>query len=35
MVRGFATTGKNIRVKVQITPGLIHGYDQAIANLSQ
>jgi N-methylhydantoinase A/oxoprolinase/acetone carboxylase beta subunit len=35
MVRGFTTTGKNIRVKVQITPGLIHGYDQVIANLSQ
>lgn len=28
MVRGFYTTGKNIRVKVQIKPGLIHGYDQ-------
>ena len=34
MVRGFTTTGKNIRVKVQITPGLIHGYDDAIRNLS-
>ncbi|MGD9310633.1 MAG: hydantoinase/oxoprolinase family protein [Desulfosarcina sp.] len=27
MVRGFNTTGKNIRVKAQIKPGLIHGYD--------
>ena len=27
MVRGFSTTGKNIRVKVQVKPGLIHGYD--------
>ena len=33
MVREFNTTGKNIRIKVQITPGLIHGYDQVIANL--
>jgi len=24
MVRGFNTTGKNIRIKVQIKPGLIH-----------
>jgi len=35
MVRGFNTTGKNIRVKVQVKPGLIHGYDQIIAKLSQ
>jgi len=35
MVRGFTTTGKNIRIKVQVTPGLIHGYDQVIAKLSQ
>ena len=27
MVRGFSTVGKNIRVKVQVKPGLIHGYD--------
>ncbi len=27
MVRGFYTTGKNIRVKVQIKPGLIEGYN--------
>jgi hypothetical protein len=35
MVRGFNTTGINIRVKVQVKPGLIHGYDEVIANLSQ
>ncbi len=28
MVRGFYTTGKNIRIKVQVKPGLIHGYEQ-------
>jgi N-methylhydantoinase A len=28
MVRGFYTTGKNIRIKVQVKPGLIHGFDQ-------
>ena len=28
MVRGFYTTGKNIRIKVQVKPGLIHGYGQ-------
>jgi N-methylhydantoinase A len=27
MVRGFLTTGKNIRVKVQVKPGLIHASD--------
>lgn len=35
MVRGFKSTGKNIRVKVQVKPGLIQGYDQVIAKLSQ
>jgi N-methylhydantoinase A/oxoprolinase/acetone carboxylase beta subunit len=35
MVRGFNTTGKNIRVKVQVKPGLINGYDQMIDGLSQ
>ncbi|MGD8520523.1 MAG: hydantoinase/oxoprolinase family protein [Desulfobacterales bacterium] len=34
MVRGFRTTGKNIRVKVQVKPGLIHGYEDAIRKLS-
>jgi uncharacterized protein YajQ (UPF0234 family) len=33
MVRGFYTTGKNIRVKVQVKPGLIHGYDKLIQTL--
>ncbi|MDM8518301.1 hydantoinase/oxoprolinase family protein, partial [Desulfobacterales bacterium HSG16] len=27
MVRGFYTTGRNIRVKVQVKPGLIHEYE--------
>jgi len=27
MVRGFYTAGKNLRIKVQIKPGLTHGYD--------
>ncbi|MBC2711448.1 MAG: hydantoinase/oxoprolinase family protein [Desulfosarcina sp.] len=27
MVRGFCTTGRNIRVMAQVKPGLIHGYD--------
>jgi N-methylhydantoinase A len=35
MVRGFTTTGKNIRIKVQATPGLIHGYDNVIRKLSK
>ncbi len=34
MVRGFYTTGKNIRVKVQVKPGLIHGYDSMIHGLA-
>jgi N-methylhydantoinase A len=33
MVRGFNTTGKNIRIKAQVKPGLIHGYDRAIRKL--
>ena len=33
MVRGFYTTGKNIRIKVQVKPGLIHGYDKLIEKL--
>jgi len=35
MVRGFNTTGKNIRVKVQVKPGLIHGYDEVIRTLGE
>jgi hypothetical protein len=27
MVKGFCTTGRNIRVRVQVKPGLIHGFD--------
>lgn len=27
MVRGFSTSGRNIRVRAQIKPGLLHGYD--------
>lgn len=34
MVRGFNTAGKNIRVRVQVKPGLIHGYDNLLNNLS-
>ncbi|MCP4372297.1 MAG: hydantoinase/oxoprolinase family protein [Deltaproteobacteria bacterium] len=34
MVRGFSTTGKNIRVKVQVKPGLIYGYDDIIEKLT-
>jgi N-methylhydantoinase A/oxoprolinase/acetone carboxylase beta subunit len=35
MVRGFNTTGKNIRIKVQVKPGLIHGYDDMISKLAE
>jgi len=34
MVRGFSTTGRNIRIKSQVKPGLIHGY-QALAQKMQ
>jgi hypothetical protein len=34
MVRGFNTVGKNIRVNVQVKPGLIQGYDHLIARLA-
>jgi len=27
MVRGFRTTGRNIRIRAQIKPGLIYGYE--------
>lgn len=27
MVRGFQTTGRNIRIRAQVQPGLIYGYD--------
>ncbi|UCF94224.1 MAG: hydantoinase/oxoprolinase family protein [Desulfobacterales bacterium] len=35
MVRGFSTIGKNFRVKVQLKPGLIQGYNKVIAQLAQ
>jgi hypothetical protein len=34
MVRGFNTIGKNIRVRVQVKPGLIQGYDDILQKLS-
>ncbi|MFO7708649.1 MAG: hydantoinase/oxoprolinase family protein [Desulfobacterales bacterium] len=34
MVRGFNTAGKNMRVRVQVKPGLIHGYDALLAALA-
>ncbi len=33
MVRGFNTIGKNIRVRVQVKPGLIQDYHQIVAHL--
>lgn len=33
MIRGFSTTGKNIRVRAQVKPGLIHGYESIIRSL--
>ncbi len=33
MVRGFYTTGKNIRIKVQVKPGLIKNYQEITAKL--
>ena len=35
MIRGFRTIGKNIRVRAQIKPGLIHGYDPATETLDR
>jgi hypothetical protein len=35
MVRGFYTTGRNIRVRVQIKPGLIAASDTIVGMLSQ
>lgn len=35
MVRGFKTTGKNIRIRAQVKPGLIHGYATVARKLSQ
>ena len=33
MVQGFSTVGKNIRIKVQVKPGLIHGYEAVTGRL--
>ena len=33
MVRGFRTTGRNIRIQAQIKPGLIPGFDSIITSL--
>lgn len=30
IIRGFYTAGKNMRFKVQVKPGLIHGYDRLL-----
>lgn len=35
MVRGFHTAGKNIRVAVQVKPGLIHGNDRLLESLAK
>jgi N-methylhydantoinase A/oxoprolinase/acetone carboxylase beta subunit len=35
MVRGFKTVGKNIRVKLQVKPGLIHEYHEVVEKLSR
>ncbi|MBW2178648.1 MAG: hypothetical protein JRH03_17220 [Deltaproteobacteria bacterium] len=31
MVRGFNTTGKNIRIRAQVKPGLIKGYEDVLS----
>jgi N-methylhydantoinase A len=33
MVRGFRSTGKNIRVRAQVRPGLVHGYERILQSL--
>ena len=33
MVRGFHTTGRNIRIRAQVQPGLIYGYDPVAGRL--
>ena len=35
MIRGFSTIGKNIRVRAQVKPGLIHGYDPQTEKLDR
>ena len=34
MVRGFRTTGRNIRIKAQVKPGLIQRYENVVEKLS-
>lgn len=34
MVRGFQTTGRNIRIKAQVKPGLIQRYENVVEKLS-
>lgn len=34
MVRGFSTAGRNIRIKAQVKPGLIQGYDPEAGGLT-
>ena len=35
MIRGFRTIGKNIRIRVQIKPGIIQGYDPVRETLTR
>ncbi|MDY6906461.1 MAG: hydantoinase/oxoprolinase family protein [Thermodesulfobacteriota bacterium] len=35
MVRGFSAAGRNIRIKVQVKPGLVHGYDVIAKRLAE
>lgn len=35
MVRGFHTTGKNMRIRVQVKPGLIQGYDPVTESMTR
>ena len=35
MVRGFSTIGRTIRVRAQVRPGLIHGYDPKTGTLTR
>lgn len=35
MVRGFSTVGRNIRVRAQVKPGLIHGYNPDTQTLNR
>lgn len=35
MIRNFRATGKNLRVRAQVKPGLIHGYDPVTEKLTR